>query len=70
MLLTEMNHNMKSGGRSYKDMQSQQTTRSKSKSKNKQDLNNIIEFFDPIKKKKGTLRKKNMRGKIKDKGST
>ena len=47
------------------------STISKNKSTRKQkiDLNSIIEFFDPIKKKKG-LSKKKYKGKIKEKGST
>ncbi len=43
--------------------------KSKKQSTKKIDLNTIIEFFDPIVKKKA-LSKKKMSVKIKDKGST
>ena len=50
-------------------MKGTMSSKGRSTRKQKLDLNNIIEFFDPIKKKKG-LSKKKYKGKIKDKGST
>ncbi|CDW71712.1 UNKNOWN [Stylonychia lemnae] len=55
--------------RNYTTIQRQKTTR-KSVKRQKIDISSIVEFFDPIRKKKGPLSKKNKTGRIKDKGST
>eukprot|EP00347_Sterkiella_histriomuscorum_P012808 403367150 len=51
------------------NLERQKTTR-RSQKKLKFDMSQLVEFFDPIRKKKGPLSKNKISNKIKDKGST